>query len=241
MSADQTSGWAQVAVVRAVPNAFRARSLNGSATPMVGAWRDRLVTVVPVMPVPVRVDPGIPGCALAAPVMAVDGMVEPALVVPGKVVEKAPPGMPAVSRFAVRQAVPGMRFVQAVGASAPTGIAPPAVLLPVIGPTEPAAAQIARSLAIGPSSEIGPSSGIGPDLRVGLRMQPRRSAVPLSAVPLTGDPSIAVLAAVPLAVPLGALVPPVLGPAGRMGLGPIVAILFPPALTAAEIGQAPGR
>ena len=132
--------------------------------------------------------------------------------------------MPAVSRFAVRQVVPGMRFVQAVGVNVPTGIAPPAVLLPVIGPTEPAAAQ------------IGPSLAIGPDLSVGHRMWARPSGVPLS-----GDPSIAVLVAVPPVVQLGALAPPVLGPAGRMGPGPTVAILLPPALTAAEIGQAPGR
>jgi len=223
---------------------------------MVGAGRDRSGTVVPVM-----LDPGIPGRVLAAPVMVVHGMVEPALVVepallvPGKGVETeppgmGPPGMPAVSRFAVRQAVPGMRFAQAVGAnavplsgaaamaSAPTEIVPPVVTHPVIGCTEPAAAQ------------IGPSSAIGPDLSVALQTLARRSAdplsaVPLIAVPLTGDPSIAVLAAVPLVVPqpvlLDALVPPVLGLAGRMGPGPIVAILLPPALTAAEIGQAPGR
>ena len=127
-----------------------------------------------------------------------------------------------------------MRFVPAVGVNVPTGIAPPAVLLPVIGPTEPAAAQ------------IGPSLAIGPDLSVGHRMWARPNAaplsgVPLSAVPLSGDPSIAVLVAVPPAVQLGALAPPVLGPAGRMGPGPTVAILLPPALTAAEIGQAPGR
>ena len=226
--------------MRAVPNASRARSLNGSATPMVGAGRDR-----PVMLVPVRVDLGIPGRALAVPVMVADGMVEPVMGAAGKADGMGPLETPAVSRFAVRQAELGMRFAQAVGAnavplsgaavmaSAPTEIAPPAVMLPVIGCTEPAAAQ------------IGPSSAIGPDLSVALRMLARRSAAPLSAVPLTGDPSIAVLAAVPLAVPqlvlLDALVPAVLGPAGRMGPGPIVAILLPPALTAAEIGQAPGR
>jgi hypothetical protein len=172
----------------------------------------------------------MPGRAPEAPVMA-----EPALVDQGMEPGMGPLGMPAVSRFAVRQAVPGMRFVQAVGVNVPTGIAPPAALLPVIGPTEPAAAQIGLSLA------IAPSLAIGPDLSVALQTLARRSAAPLSAVPLTGDPSIAVLAAVPLALPLGALVPPVLWPAGRMGPGPIVAILFPPALTAAEIGQAPGR
>ena len=136
-----------------------------------------------------------------------------------------------------------MRFVQAVGASVPTGIAPPAVLLPVIGPTEPAAAQI------GLSSAIVPSSAIGPDLSAGLRTLARRnadplSAVPLSAVTLTVDPSIAVRPAVPLAVPRavlpGALAPRVLGLAGRMGPGPTVSILWPPALTEAEIAQAPG-
>jgi hypothetical protein len=212
---------------------------------MVGAGRDR-----PVMLVPVRVDLGIPGRALAVPVMVADGMVEPVMGAAGKADGMGPLETPAVSRFAVRQAELGMRFAQAVGAnavplsgaavmaSAPTEIAPPAVMLPVIGCTEPAAAQ------------IGPSSAIGPDLSVALQTLARRSAapliaVPLSAVPLTGDPSIAVLAAVPLAVPqlvlLDALVPAVLGPAGRMGPGPIVAILLPPALTAAEIGQAPGR
>ena len=72
-------------------------------------------------------------------------------------------------------------------------------------------------------------------------MWARQNAAPLSGVPLTGDPLIAVLVAVPPAVQLGALAPPVLGPAGRMGPGPTVAILLPPALTAAEIGQAPGR
>ena len=132
-----------------------------------------------------------------------------------------------------------MRFVQAVGASVPTGIVPPAVLLSVIGPTEPAAAQIVPSSEIGQSSEIGPSSGIGPDLSVDLRMR-----APRSAVPLRGDPSIAVRAAVPLVVPQPvlqvALAPPVLGLAARMGPGPTVAILWPPALTAAEIAQAPG-
>ena len=136
-----------------------------------------------------------------------------------------------------------MRFAQAVGANAPMGIAPPAVMLPGIGSTEPAAVQS------GPSSAIVPSSAIGPDLSAGLRTLARRnadplSAVPLSAVPLTVDPSIAVRAAVPLAVPPavlpGALAPRVLGLAGRMGPGPTVAILWPPALTAAEIAQAPG-
>ena len=86
-------------------------------------------------------------------------------------------------------------------------------------------------------------------MRVGLRMRARRIAAPLSAVPpsaahLTGDPSIAVRAAVPLAVPpvvlLVALAPRGLGLAGRMGPGPTVAILLPPALTAAETAQAPG-
>ena len=178
--------------------------------------------------VPVRVDPGMPGRALVDPGMVV------VMVAQGM----GPLEMPAVSRFAVRQAVPGMRFVQSVGANAPTGIAPPAGLLPVIGSTEPAAAQIALS------SVIGPSSGIGPVLRVSLRIQAGRSVVPLSAVPLTVDPSIAVRAAVPLAVPPavlpGALAPRVLGLAGRMGPGPTVAILMPPVLTAAEIAQAPG-
>ena len=194
--------------------------------------------------VPVRVAPGMPGPAPVAPVMA-----EPALVDQGMEPGMGPLGMPAVSRFAVRQAVPGMRFVQAAVANVPTGIVPPVALLPVIGPTEPAAAQIGPSSAIGPSLAIGPSSGIGPDLRVGLRMRARRiaaplTAVPLSAVPLTGDPSIAVRAAVPLAVPpvvlLVALAPRVLGLAGRMGPGPTVAILLPPALTAVETAQAPG-
>ena len=150
-----------------------------------------------------------------------------------------PQEMAAVSRFAVRQVDPGMRFAQAVGANAPMGIAPPAVMLPGIGSTEPAAVQS------GPSSAIVPSSAIGPDLSAGLRTLARRnadplSAVPLSAVPLTVDPSIAVRAAVPLAVLPGALAPRVLGLAGRMGPGPTVAILWPPALTAAEIAQAPG-
>ena len=196
---------------------------------MLGAGRGRPATVVPVKAVPVRLAPGMPGRALAAPVTVAEGMAD----------GMGRQEMPAVSRFAVRQAVPGMRFVPAVGVNVPTGIAPPAVLLPVIGPTEPAAAQ------------IGPSLAIGPDLSVGHRMWARQnaaplsgvplSAVPLSAVPLSGDPSIAVLVAVPRVVQLGALVPPVLGPAGRMGPGPTVAILLPPALTAAEIGQAPGR
>ena len=194
---------------------------------MVGAGIDRHGRVVPGRVVPVKVAPGMPG----------RGPVAPEMGAPGKADGMVRLGMPAVSRFAVRQAELGMRFAQAVGAnavplsgaavmaSAPTEFAPPAVMLPVIGCMEPAAAQ------------IGPSSAIGPDLSVALQTLARRSAAPLSAVPLTGDPSIAVLAA----VPLGALVPPVLGPAGRMGPGPIVAILFPPALTAAEIGQAPGR
>ena len=191
---------------------------------MLGAGRGRPATVVPVKAVPVGLAPGMLGRALAAPVTVADGMAD----------GMGRQEMPAVSRFAVRQAVPGMRFVQAVGVNVPTGIAPPAVLLPVIGPTEPAAAQ------------IGPSLAIGPDLSVGHRMWARQNAaplsgVPLSAVPLSGDPSTAVLVAVPPAVQLGALAPPVLGPAGRMGPGPTVAILLPPALTAAEIGQAPGR
>ena len=144
-----------------------------------------------------------------------------------------PQEMAAVSRFAVRQAAPGMRFVQAVVASAPTGIALPVVMLPVIGCTEPAAAR------------IGPSSVIAPDLSVVLRTLARRTAgplsvVPLSAVPLTGDPSIAGLAAVPLAVLLVALGRDALGLAGPMGPGPTVAILLPPALRAAVIGRAPG-
>ena len=227
-----------MAAERVVPNAFRARSPNGSATPTVGVGRDHPAKEGPVVrAVPVRVAPGMPGRVLEAP-------------------GTGAPGMPAVSRFAVRQAVPGMRFVQAVGVNVPTGIAPPAVLLPVIGPTEPAAAQIGPSSGIvpssaivpsseiGPSSAIGPSSGIVPDLRVGLRMRAPRSAAPLIAVPLRGDPSIAVRAAVPLVVPQPvlqvALAPPVLGLAGRMGPGPTVAILWPPALTAAEIAQAPG-
>jgi len=220
---------------------------------MVGAGRDRPVTVVPVRVVPVRVDPGMLGRVPVEPAMVEPAMVEPALVAPGKVVEKEPPGMgpqemAAVSRFAVRQVDPGMRFAQAVGANAPMGIAPPAVMLPGIGSTEPAAVQS------GPSSAIVPSSAIGPDLSAGLRTLARRnadplsavplSAVPLSAVPLTVDPSIAVRAAVPLAVPPavlpGALAPRVLGLVGRMGPGPTVAILWPPALTAAEIAQAPG-
>jgi len=197
---------------------------------MLGAGRGRPATVVPVKAVPVRLAPGMLGRVLAAPVTVADGMVEPAMGADGMGHQE----MPAVSRFAVRQAVPGMRFVPAVGVNVPTGIAPPAVLLPVIGPTEPAAAQ------------IGPSLAIGPDLSVGHRMWARQNAaplsgVPLSAVPLSGDPSIAVLVAVPPVVQLGALAPPVLGPAGRMGPGPTVAILLPPALTAAEIGQAPGR
>ena len=202
---------------------------------MLGAGRGRPATVVPVKAVPVRVAPGMPGRALAAPVTVADGMVEPAMGADGMADGMGRQEMPAVSRFAVRQAVPGMRFVQAVGVNVPTGIAPPAVLLPVIGPTEPAAAQIGLSLA------IAPSLAIGPDLSVGHRMWARQNAAPLSGVPLTGDPLIAVLVAVPPAVQLGALAPPVLGPAGRMGPGPTVAILLPPALTAAEIGQAPGR
>ena len=232
-----------MAAERVVPNVFRDRSLNGSVTPTVGAGRDRPVTVVLVMLVPVRVAPGMHGLAPVAPVTVVPALVVPALVLPGKVVVKEPPGMgpqergplemPAVSRFAVRQAVPGMRFVQAVGASAPTEIVPSAVLLPVIGRTEPAAAQ------------IGPSSAIGPDLSAGLRTPALRSADPLSAVPLsavllTGDPSIAGLAAVPLAVLLVALGRDALGLAGPMGPGPTVAILLPPALRAAVIGRAPG-
>ncbi len=206
---------------------------------MLGAGRGRPATVVPVKAVPVKavpvgLAPGMPGRALAAPVTVADGMVEPAMGADGMADGMGRQEMPAVSRFAERQAVPGMRFVPAVGVNVPTGIAPPAVLLPVIGPTEPAAAQ------------IGPSLAIGPDLSVSLRMWARQNAaplsgVPLSAVPLSGDPSIAVLVAVPRVVQLGALVPPVLGPAGRMGPGPTVAILLPPALTAAEIGQAPGR
>ena len=197
---------------------------------MLGAGRGRPATVVPVKAVPVGLAPGMLGRALAAPVTVADGMAD----------GMGRQEMPAVSRFAVRQAVPGMRFVQAAVANVPTGIVPPAALLPVIGPTEPAAAQIGLSLA------IGPSWAIGPDLSVGLRMWARPNAAllsagPLSGVPLSGDPSIAVLVAVPPVVQLGALAPPVLGPAGRMGPGPTVAILLPPALTAAEIGQAPGR
>lgn len=223
---------------------------------MVGAGRDR-----PVMVLPVRVAPGMPGRALVAP-----GTADPALGAPGTAVVRVAPGigmeppgmgpleMPAVSRFAVKQAEPGMRFVQAVGANVPpgnvpTGNVPPAVLLMMIGSTELAAAQI------GPSSVIGPSSAIGHDLSVVLPTLALRSAaplsavplsaVPLSAVPLSGDPSIAVLAAaVPLVVPQPvlrvALGPRVLGLAGRMGPGPTVAILMPPVLTAAEIAQAPG-
>ena len=198
---------------------------------MLGAGRGRPATVVPVKAVPVRLAPGMLGRVLAAPVTVADGMVEPAMGADGMGHQE----MPAVSRSAVRQAVPGMRFVQAVGVNVPTGIAPPAVLLPVIGPTDPAAAQIGLRLA------IAPSLAIGPDLSVGHRMWARQNAAPLSGVPLTGDPSIAVLVAVPPVVQLGALAPPVLGPAGRMGPGPTVAILLPPALTAAEIGQAPGR
>ena len=203
---------------------------------MLGAGRGRPATVVPVKAVPVRQVPGMLGRVLAAPVTVADGMVEPAMGADGMGHQE----MPAVSRFAVRQAVPGMRFVQAVGVNVPTGIAPPAALLPVIGPTEPAAAQIGLSLA------IAPSLAIGPDLSVGHRMWARQNAAllsagPLSGVPLSGDPLIAVLVAVPPVVQLGALAPPVLGPAGRMGPGPTVAILLPPALTAAEIGQAPGR
>jgi len=202
---------------------------------MVGAGRDR-----PVMVLPVRVAPGMPGRALGAPGTAV------VRVAPGIGME--PPGMgplemPAVSRFAVKQAEPGMRFVQAVGANVPTGNVPtgnvpPAVLLMMIGSTELAAAQI------GPSLAIGPSSAIGHDLSVVLPTLALRSAAPLSAVPLSGDPSIAVLAAVPLVDPQPvlrvALGPRVLGLAGRMGPGPTVAILMPPVLTAAEIAQAPG-
>jgi len=202
---------------------------------MLGAGRGRPATVVPVKAVPVRLAPEMHGRALAAPVTVADGMVEPAMGAAGTADGMGHQEMPAVSRFAVRQAVPGMRFVQAVGVNVPTGIAPPAALLPVIGPTEPAAAQIGLRLA------IAPSLAIGPDLSVGHRMWARQNAAPLSGVPLTGDPSIAVLVAVPPVVQLGALAPPVLGPAGRMGPGPTVAILLPPALTAAEIGQAPGR
>lgn len=217
---------------------------------MVGAGRDR-----PVMVLPVRVAPGMPGRALVAP-----GTADPALGAPGTAVVRVAPGigmeppgmgpleMPAVSRFAVKQAEPGMRFVQAVGANVPPGNGPPAVLLMMIGSTELAAAQI------GPSLAIGPSSAIGHDLSVVLPTLALRSAAPLSAVPLSavplsgdplsGDPSIAVLAAVPLVVPQPvlrvALGPRVLGLAGQMGPGPTVAILMPPVLTAAEIAQAPG-
>jgi len=215
---------------------------------MAGAGKNRLVTVVPGRVVPVKVAPGMPGRGLAPPEMAPR--------------ERVVPEMAAVSRFAVRQAAPGMRFAQAVGANAvplsgaaamasvPTGIAPPAVMLPVIGCTEPAAVQIGPSLAIGPSSAIGPSLAIAPDLSVGLLTLVRRIADLLSAVPLSvarlsavlqnGDPSIAVLAAVPLAVLQVALGPRVLELAGPMGPGPTVAILLPPALRAAEIAQAPG-
>jgi len=181
---------------------------------MVGAGRNRPVRVAPA-----KVAPGMPGRGPVAPVTVEPGM--------------GPQEMAAVSRFAVRQAAPGMRFAQAVVASAPTGIALPVVTLPVIGCTEPAAAR------------IGPSSVIAPDLSVVLRTLARRTAgplsvVPLSAVPLTGDPSIAGLAAVPLAVLLVALGRDALGLAGPMGPGPTVAILLPPALRAAVIGRAPG-
>ena len=225
-----------MAAGRAVPNAFRDRSLNGSVTPMVGAGRDRPVRVVPVVRVvPGRVDPEMPGPAPVLPVTEPPGMVADGM---------GPPGMAAGSRFAVRPVAPGMRFARAVGAnadplsgaaamaSAPTEIAPPAVMLPAIGCTEPAAAL------------IGPSSAIGPDWSVALQTLALRcagplSAVRLSAVPLTGAPSIAVLAAVQLAVPpavlLVALAPRVLGLAGPMGPGLIDACLMRPALTVAEI------
>ena len=88
---------------------------------------------------------------------------------------------------------------------------------------------------------IGPSSVIDPDLSVVLRTPARRIAGPSSAVPLSGGPSIAVLAPAPLVVQLVALERHVLGLAGPMDPGPTVAILLPPALRAAEIGQAPGR
>lgn len=208
---------------------------------MVGAGRDRPGTVVRAKgvlerAVPGREVPGMPGRALVAPVTGA----------PGKADGMGPQEMEVVSRFAVRQAEQGMRFAQAVGANAvplsgaaamgnaPMEIAPPAVLLPVIGCTEPAVAQ------------IGPSSVIGPDLSVVLRTPARRiagpsSAVRLSAVRLTGGPLIAVLAGVLLVVQLVALERHVLGLAGPMDPGLTVAILLPPALRAAEIGQAPGR
>ena len=214
---------------------------------MVGAGRDRPGTVVRAKgvlerAVPGREVPGMPGRALVAPVTGA----------PGKADGMGPQEMEVVSRFAVRQAEQGMRFAQAVGANAvplsgaaamgnaPMEIAPPAVLLPVIGCMEPAVAQI------GPSSVIGPSLVIDPDLSVVLRTPARRiagpsSAVRLSAVRLNGGPLIAVLAGVPLVVQLVALERHVLGLAGPMDPGLTVAILLPPALRAAEIGQAPGR
>ena len=111
---------------------------------MVGTAKGRPVGVVPG-----RVAPGMSGRALVA-----DGMVA--------ALKMGPPGMVAVSRCAVRQAAPGMRSVQAVGGnvvplsgaavmgSALTEIALPEEMLLVIGSTEPAAAQIGPSLAIGP-------------------------------------------------------------------------------------------
>ena len=93
---------------RVVPSAFRARSLNGSATPTVGAGRGRPATVVPVKAVPVGLAPGMLGRALAAPVTVADGIVEPAMGAAG-IVKPAMGAdgmghqeMPAVSRFAVR-------------------------------------------------------------------------------------------------------------------------------------------
>ena len=190
---------------------------------MVGTAKGRPVGVVPG-----RVAPGMSGRALVA-----DGMVA--------ALKMGPPGMVAVSRCAVRQAAPGMRSVQAVGGnvvplsgaavmgSALTEIAlPEEMLLLVIGSTEPAAAQ------------IGPSLAIGPVWSAVVRRLAHRREVPLSADPRNGGRLIVVLAAVPLAVLLGALALRGLGLAGPMGPGPIVASLMPPVLKAAVTDQVQG-
>ena len=189
---------------------------------MVGTAKGRPVGVVPG-----RVAPGMSGRALVA-----DGMVA--------ALKMGPPGMVAVSRCAVRQAAPGMRSVQAVGGnvvplsgaaamgSALTEIALPEEMLLVIGSTEPAAAQ------------IGPSLAIGPVWSAVVRRLAHRREVPLSADPRNGGRLIVVLAAVPLAVLLGALALRGLGLAGPMGPGPIVASLMPPVLKAAVTDQVQG-
>ena len=194
---------------------------------MVGTAKGRPVGVVPG-----RGAPGMSGRALVADGMVADGMVA--------ALKMGPPGMVAVSRCAVRQAAPGMRSVQAVGGnvvplsgaavmgSALTEIALPEEMLLVIGSTEPAAAQ------------IGPSLAIGPVWSAVVRRLAHRREVPLSADPRNGGRLIVVLAAVPLAVLLGALALRGLGLAGPMGPGPIVASLMPPVLKAAVTDQVQG-